>query len=225
MKFILNATALGCLLLGGSVAHAAAVSAPTATSASVPSQQGSPGQLVQQNSQRVVRTLVERRRVFQSDPAALRAFVRTEFNSIFDRLYAARLVLGRNTAAASDVDVAAFADALADNLMTRYGNSLLEVDPGLAVKIVSETPLRGGAIVKVVSRVDRRNGAPLSIDYMFHRSAAGRWQAFDVIVEGVSFVQTLRSQFGEALQTRSLAQLTADLRANKVELSAPKSRR
>lgn len=217
MHLIRNAAVLGCLLLAAFNATPAVGSSPTYT----PSQQASPGQLVQQNSERVLRTLVERRKDFQANPVALRSFVRTELTALFDRIYCARLVLGRNAPAASTADIAGFADALADNLMTRYGNSLLEVDPALAVKIVSETPLRGGTIIKVASRVDRRNGAPVSIDYMFHKNAAMHWQAFDVIVEGVSFVQTLRGQFGEALQTRSLAQLTGDLRDNKVDLAPP----
>ena len=190
-----------------------------AASANAASTSPSPGQLVQQNSQRVIRTLVERRAEFQAHPAALRSFVRGEFTTIFDRVYAARLVLGRNGGAASDADVLAFADALAESLMSRYGNSLLEVDPGLSVKIVSETPLRGGTIVKVLTRVDRKTGAPLAVDYLFHQNA-GRWQAFDVIVEGVSFVQTFRTQFADDLRRESLAQLTADLRANKIRVDA-----
>lgn len=179
----------------------------------------SPGQMVQENSQRVIRTLIQRRTEFQSHPAALRSFVRSEFTTIFDRVYAARLVLGRNGNTASDADVRAFADALADNLMSRYGNSLLELDPGLSVKIVGETPLRGGSIVKVLSRVDRKVGTPVAVDYLFHQNA-GQWQAFDVIVEGVSFVQTFRTQFADDLRRESLAQLTADLRANEIRVDA-----
>lgn len=179
----------------------------------------SPGQLVQENSQRVIRTLSERRSEFQANPAALHSFVRSEFTSDFDRVYAARLVLGRNGHSASDADVRAFADALAENLMLRYGNSLLEVDPGLSVKIVSETPLRGGSIVKVLSRVDRKSGAPVSVDYLFHQNA-GHWQIFDVIVEGVSFVQTFRTQFDDELRSKTLAQITNDLRANKIQADA-----
>ena len=67
---------------------------------------------------------------------------------MFDRDYAARLVLGRHGRGASDADVKLFADALADSLMSRYGSSLLDFDTRLKVRVKSETPLRGGAIVQ-----------------------------------------------------------------------------
>jgi phospholipid transport system substrate-binding protein len=178
-----------------------------------------PGQMVLENSQRVIRTLSERRAEFQANPDALHGFIRSEFTSMFDRVYAARLVLGRNSRGVSDAEVRAFADALAENLMQRYGNSLLEVDPGLNVKVVSEVALRGGTIVKVMSLIDRRSGAPVPVDYLMHRNG-GQWQVFDVLVEGVSFVQTFRTQFDDELRTKTVAQLTADLRAGRIRVDA-----
>lgn len=194
--------------------------ASAATTAAAPT----PGQVVQESSQRVIDALSERRSEFRADPAALHTYIRSEFTTIFDRTYAARLVLGRNSRGASDSDVRAFADALAENLMSRYGNSLLEVDPGLHVKVVSETSFRGGSIVKVLSLIDRKSGAPVAVDYLFHQNA-GRWQVFDVLVEGVSFVQTFRTQFDDELRSRSLAQITADLRANKIQADASTDKR
>lgn len=176
-----------------------------------------PGQLVLDNSQRVIRTLSQRRAEFQANPEALHSFIRSEFTTMFDRVNSARMVLGRNARGATDADVRAFADALAENLMKRYGNSLLQVDPGLNVKLVSETPLRNGSIVKVMSRIDRRTGAPVPVDYLMHQNA-GQWQVFDVIVEGVSFVQTFRTQFDDELRSKTLAQLTDDLRAGKIQI-------
>ena len=206
---------LGAFAVLGLALGVAAPQASAAASTAVMS----PSQLVQDSSQRVIRTLAERRSEFQTNPTALHSFIRSEFNTDFDRVYAARLVLGRNGRTASDSDMREFADALAENLMLRYGNSLLEVDPGLTVKIVSATPYRDGSIVKVLSLIDRKTGTPVSIDYLFHQND-GRWQVFDVIVEGVSFVQTFRTQFDDELRSKSLAQITADLRANKIQADA-----
>ncbi len=176
-----------------------------------------PGRIVATSSQAVVHELSERRAEFQSDPAALHRFVRGEFAQTFDREYAARLVLGGSDIAASDSDVRTFADALADYLLDRYGSALLKIDPGLLVNVVSQTSLRDGTIVKVTSLVDRRHGAPISVDYLFHQRA-GHWLAFDVVVEGVSFVQTFRAVFAEALRSKSLRDVTADLRSGRIQL-------
>jgi len=180
----------------------------------------SPGQLVQVNSEHLMQVLAERRTEFQSDPEALHRFVRGEFSQSFDRVYAARLVLGDSNHTTSDADVQAFADALVDDLMARYGSSLLKIHPGVIVKVVSEMPLREGNIIKVITLVDRANGAQLSVDYLFHQHA-GQWQAFDVIVEGISFVQTFRVVFADVLRSKPLPEVTLDLRAGKILVAAP----
>jgi phospholipid transport system substrate-binding protein len=174
-----------------------------------------PGQLVQVNSEHMLHALEQRRTEFQSHPEALHRFIRAEFSQSFDRVYAARLVLGDSNRTASDADVQAFADALVDHLMARYGSSLLKIHPGLRVKVVSEVPLREGSIVKVVTLVDRSNGAQISVDYLFHQHA-GQWQVFDVIVEGISFVQTFRIVFADVLLSKPLPAVTEDLRAGKI---------
>src|SRR5690606_26436982 len=77
----------------------------------------SPSKLVLDNSERILSTLESRREEFRGNPAALRQFVSSEFDNMFDRDYAARQVLGRHGRGASDADIKAFGDALADNLM------------------------------------------------------------------------------------------------------------
>lgn len=181
--------------------------------------QGSPSQLVLNNSQRVLSVLEKRRADFTSNRAALRQFVSSEFNQMFDRDYAARQVLGRHGRGASDADVKLFADALADNLMQRYGSSLLDFNTQLRVRVKSETPLPRGLGVKVSSELLRSGGEPIPVDYLMRRTGA-QWKVFDVMVEGVSFVQTFRSQFDAELQRKSIAQVAADLRSGQLKADA-----
>ena len=198
------------------LAHAQAKPATAATAATT---QGTPSQLVLANSTRIVNTLEKRRGEFKANPAALDKFISTEFNTMFDRTYAARLVLGRFGRGASDADVKLFADALADSLMSRYGSALINFDTGLKVRVKSETPLRNGAIVKVSSEFERNGGQVTPVDYLMHKTGAN-WQVFDVMVEGVSFVQTFRSQFDAPLSNKSIKQVAADLRAGRVQADA-----
>ena len=76
--------------------------------------------------------------------------------------------------------------------------------------------LRDGKIVRVSSEILRRSGPPVPVDYLFRETPDG-WLAFDVIVEGVSYVQTYRSQFDELLRTESVDSLTAKLAAGKIQ--------
>ncbi|MCK7592318.1 MlaC/ttg2D family ABC transporter substrate-binding protein [Pseudomarimonas salicorniae] len=180
---------------------------------------GEPGRLVEARSRAVLKELTARRNEFKGNPSSLHSFVRGELSAIFDREYSARLVLGRHSRGMPQEKITAFADALTENLLKRYGDALLDVDPGVEVDVKSETPLRGGKIVRVSSEILRRSGPPVPVDYLFRETAQG-WLAFDVIVEGVSYVQTYRSQFDELLRNESIDALTAKLASGAIAAGA-----
>jgi phospholipid transport system substrate-binding protein len=182
-------------------------------------QQATPSKLVLENSERILSTLEQRRAEFQKDRGALEKFVASEFNATFDRDYAARQVLGRHARGASAEDVKLFADALADNLMRRYGSSLLDFNSRLRVRIKSETALPRGLGVKVSSELLRQGGEPIPVDYLMRKSG-NTWKVFDVMVEGVSFVQTFRRQFDNELTQKSIRQVAAELASGKVTADA-----
>lgn len=182
-------------------------------------QAGSPSQLVLANSERVLKTIETRRAEFSRDRAALQRFITGEFDTMFDRDYAARQVLGRHGRGASDADVKAFGDALAENLMRRYGSSLLDFNTQLRVRIKSEAPLPRGLGVRVSSELLRSGGEPVPVDYLM-RQSGGTWKVFDVMVEGVSFVRTFREQFDPELQRKSIQQVARELRAGQIQADA-----
>ena len=181
--------------------------------------QGSPSKLVLDNSTRILSTLEQRRAEFTANRGKLEQFVSGEFNSMFDRDYAARQVLGRHARGAADADVKLFADALADSLMRRYGSSLLDFNTKLRVRIKSETTLPRGLGVKVASEMLRSGGEPIPVDYLMRKSG-GSWKVFDVMVEGVSFVQTFRQQFDTELTRKSIRQVAAELRSGQLQADA-----
>lgn len=191
-------------------APAQAAAQPAANSAS---------RLVLDNSTRILSTLESRRAEFTRDRAALNRFINSEFNQMFDRDYAARLVLGRHARGASDTDVKLFADALAENLLSRYGSSLLGFNTQLRVRIKSETALPGNRGVRVSSEMLRQGGEPIPVDYLMRR-VGGQWQVFDVMVEGVSFVQTFRNQFDNPLTQRGIRAVAAELKSGKIQANA-----
>jgi phospholipid transport system substrate-binding protein len=204
------------ITLAIATAASVTVAPPAMAVATVLAQPNSPAQLVLDNSQRVLATLEKRRPEFTKNRVALRQFVSSEFSKMFDRDYAARQVLGRHARGADDADVKDFADALADNLMQRYGDSLLGFNTQLRVRVKSETPLPRGLGVKVASEMLRSGGEPIPVDYLM-RQSGGTWKVFDVMVEGVSFVQTFRQQFDAELTHKSIKQVAADLRTGQLQ--------
>jgi phospholipid transport system substrate-binding protein len=186
-----------------------------ASTAAAPAQ-GSASALVLRSSTRVLSTLEQRRAEFKSNPAALKAFIKDEFNTSFDGNYAARLVLGLHGRGASEAEIADFANALADNLTARYGQSLLDFNQRLRVRIKSETPLPGNRGVRVSTEMLRESGDPVPVDYLL-RNVNGQWKVFDVMIEGVSYVQTFKNQFDAPLRQKSIRQVAADLRAGRLQ--------
>ena len=206
------------LILSLALALPLLATAPAAVQAQQAAPAATAGKQVVDNGTRILSTLQQRRAEFQKNPAALRTFVDSELRSIFDREYAARLVLGPHGRGASDADVKLFADAMTDNLMQRYGAALVGIDGKPRIRLKSETPLPGNRGVRVSTEVIREGGDPIPVDYLVRDN--GGWKIFDVMVEGVSYVQTFRSQFDAPLRQKSIAQVAADLRAGTIQPQA-----
>lgn len=189
---------------------AAAASAPT---------QGAATKTVIDSSTRILSTLDQRRAEFRSNPAALRQFINGELNQAFDRDYSARLVLGVHGRGASDADVKLFADALADNLMQRYGTALLNFEGKPTFRAKSESALPGNRGVKVSTDLLRAGNDPTPVDYLM-RNTGGQWKIFDVMIEGISYVQTFKTQFDGPLREKGIAKVAAELRTGNLQVGA-----
>ncbi|MEO6517987.1 MAG: ABC transporter substrate-binding protein [Pseudoxanthomonas sp.] len=215
MKKSLLSLVIASALLAGAPLLATAQTAKPAAAATT---QGSASKLVLDSSTRILTTLEARRAEFRKSPATLKQFITSEFDRMFDRDYAARLVLGVHGRGAAPADVKGFGDALAENLMSRYGTSLLDFNSKLRVRVKSESALPGNRGVKVSSEMLRDGGEPIPVDYLM-RNVDGQWKVFDVMVEGISYVQTFKNQFDAPLRQKSLPQVTAELRSGKMQAS------
>ena len=151
MKTKLIPVLLASALLAAAPSLSFAQAAPAAASAAA----GPASTVVLDASTRILSTLQQRRAEFRSNPTALRGFINGELTKTFDRDYAARLVLGVHGRGASDADVKLFADAMADNLMQRYGSALLDIQGKPSFRLKSESPLPGNRGVKVSTELVR----------------------------------------------------------------------
>jgi len=206
-------TALLCITLVLGSAPRMLLAQATLTASAEPA---SASQMIELNTRRILDSLNTRRDEFARDPAALRSFVAGELDTIFDRTYSARMVLGRHARGADDADIGLFADALSDGLLQRYGGLLLEVKTPLSTRIKSESALPRNVGVRVSSELLRQGEPPVALDYLL-RQSDGQWKVFDVIIEGISMVQTFRQQFDGQLQRASIREVAAELRAGQFQ--------
>jgi phospholipid transport system substrate-binding protein len=78
----------------------------------------------------------------------------------------------------------------------------------------------------VRTRIVTAQRAEVPVDYRMHRKD-GRWQIFDVSIEGISLINNYRSQFNSVIQSSSYAALVERLRSKDTEgaASPPSPRR
>lgn len=125
----------------------------------------------------------------------------------------ARSVLGReawNKASANDRRD--FTRVFTQLVIRTYANPLAEYTD----ETVKFLPLRGssdGRFIRVNSVIIRSSGQniPLSYSLVLKGNA---WKIYDLSVEGVSLLQSFRSQFGQILQNSTMQDLIAQMQKN-----------
>ena len=88
---------------------------------------------------------------------------------------------------------------------------------GSRIVYLNETVDSGYATVR--SRIVTRRPAEIAVDYRL-MLRDGRWRAHDVLVDGVSFVATFRSEFDRIIQQSSYGGLVDKLRKRAVQTTA-----
>lgn len=177
-----------------------------------------PEEIVRDTTDRVIEMIDENHAHYEENPEALREDIREILVPTIDIVYSARLVLGRHGRGLEEDRIEEFADALAEQLLERYATALLEYDLRDRFEILPQRGENSERMTRVRTRIhlDSANRAPL--DYVFRKND-GRWQVFDVIVEGISYVSTFRNQIGKEIQRDGFDQMLERLKTGEVELS------
>jgi phospholipid transport system substrate-binding protein len=121
----------------------------------------------------------------------------------FDMDYASLLVLGRHAREATPAQRVAFARAFYNALTHRYAEGLVAYTRG-SVKVLPAQGQLDQRRTIVRTQVLLTSGKNLSVDYAFRKTAAGDWKAYDVIIEGISYITNYRSQVDAEIQKEGI---------------------
>lgn len=152
-----------------------------------------PPVIVQRIADQLGETMEARREELLRDRDALNTVIDDVVLRNFDTDYAALLVLGRYAREATPEQRSRFTRAFYDSLVARYGEALLQYTRG-QVKVL---PFRGelnDRRTTVRTEVTVNDGTRIPVDYAFRKTKAGDWKAFDVVIEGISYVTNYRNQ-------------------------------
>ncbi len=208
---MLRRLAFATALAFAAVAAAPAFAQDAATTAAAPAAaEQTPAQIVQTIADQLATAIEGHRDELKRDKEKLIAVIDDVFLPHFDIDYASILVLGRHAREATPAQRDRFAKAFYNSITHRYAEGLLNYTRG-KVKVL---PFNGDLNDKrtvVRTQVVLDDGKLVSIDYAFRKSRSGDWKAYDVIIEGISYVTNYRNQVDAEIRKVGIEQLITNL--------------
>ena len=181
------------------ISHAALAQAPAAPAAADPN---GPTEVVQNAAQSMLTELDKDRDGYRKDPARVEQLVNKYLLPHFDTEFAARLVLGQYWRTATPEQRKRFVDAFYHSLLTNYGSAIVDFTPD-RLKIFPSKPEADATRATVRTEVKRSNGDRVSVNYYMRKSPEG-WKAWDVVIDGISYVNSYREDFGPQIANQGI---------------------
>ncbi|HEY1875168.1 MAG TPA: ABC transporter substrate-binding protein [Steroidobacteraceae bacterium] len=170
-----------------------------------------PSEVVQTAAEGMLHALDKDRAAYRRDPAKVGDLVNAYLLPHWDTEYSARLVLGRYWRTATPEQRQHFIDAFYHSLLANYGAALSEFTAD-RLKIYPTTADPAKPIATVRTEVKRDNGDRVSVNYYMHKTAQG-WKAWDVVIDGISYVNSYRTDFGEQIEQQGIDSVIKRLEA------------
>jgi phospholipid transport system substrate-binding protein len=162
----------------------------------------SPEEVVRDTTRHLLTAIRSEHEVIARNPGRLYELVEKILLPVIDSKRVARWILGRHGRYATAEQLNRFTRELQTLLIYTYSGPLLE----FTEIEITYLPLEGKPDARdttVRTRVLYEGKDPLSVHYHLHFKD-GRWQIYDVTVEGISAIVTLRSTFADEIRKLGL---------------------
>ena len=204
---MLRPLALALALTFGASLAAPALAQDTAAAATA---QQTPEQVVKTIAHDLDTTIAGHRDELKNNREKLIAVIDDVFLPHFDIDYASILVLGQHAREATPAERERFAKAFYNSITNRYAEGLLNYTKGAVVVLPFNGDLNDKRTV-VRTQVVLEDGKKVSVDYAFRKSRNGDWKAYDVIIEGISYVTNYRNQVDAEIRKVGIDKLITNL--------------
>jgi phospholipid transport system substrate-binding protein len=170
-----------------------------------------PGQLIQTAASTMLKDLDAHRADYRANPGKVHALVDQVLLPHFDTEYSARLVLGHHWTAASDDQRQRFIKAFYKSLLDNYGDALVDFTAD-KLKVFPYTGDPNATNATVRTQVRKSDGSQVAVNYSLRRTDQG-WKAWDVVIEGISYVKSFRDDFSAEIDQKGLDEVIGRLEA------------
>ncbi len=176
--------------------------------------ESSPVPMLEETAQQIIANLKANQSRLKHDPSIINQAIRTYLLPHIDVQGMSRSVLGRQAwMKATAAEKQAFSQEFTQLVIRTYASPLAEYSG----ETVAFTPVRGSVdahFIRVNSVISRPNGQHIPLSYNLV-SKSGQWKIYDLSVEGVSLLQSFRTQFSDILQHGSMRDLINQMQMNK----------
>ena len=205
-------------LLGAGAAFAADAAKPAPTSVD----NSGPSELIESSANILLSGIDARRAEFRKDPTGLYKLVEETLLPNFDTPYAAQLVLGKHWRNATPEQRKRFVEAFYNSLLYTYGDAMVEFT-GDRLKVFPTKVEPDAERATVRTEIKRSNGTKVSVNYNL-RKVNGQWKAWDVVIDGISYVKSYREDYGAEVDQKGLEAVIARLEAKAESAKAAKAK-
>lgn len=198
--FVLTGLWLACTFAAAEPQSPPATQAQPAPAGATPGE--GPYEIVQSAAQGMLGDLDKDRDAYRRDPQKVGQLVDKYLLPHFDTQYSATLVLGKNWRTATPEQRKRFVDAFYHSLLNNYGGALADFTAN-RLKIFPSKVDPNAKSATVRTEVKRENGDRVSVNYYMRKTPQG-WKAWDVVIDGISYVNSYRTDFGEQIEAQGL---------------------
>jgi phospholipid transport system substrate-binding protein len=216
--FIAGLLAAGTALAADAARTATTNGKPAPTSVDT----SGPSQLIESSANMLLSGIDARREEFRRDPTGLYKLVGETLLPHFDTPYAAQLVLGTHWRNASAEQRKRFIEAFYNSLLYTYGDAMVDFTAD-RLKVFPTRADPAAAKATVRTEIKRSNGQKVAVNYSL-RKVNGAWKAWDVVIDGISYVKSYREDYGAEVQQKGLDAVIARLEAKANAAKAGKAK-
>ena len=199
------------MMLACSWVHA---QAPTTAAAPATATADGPSDVIQTAAQGMLSELDKDRAAYKADPAKVNALVNKYLLPHFDSEFSAQLVLGQYWRTATPEQRKRFIDAFYKSLLNNYGSALSDFTAD-RLKIYPTTVEANAPRATVRTEVKRSSGDRVTVNYYMRKTAEG-WKAWDVVIDGISYVNSYREDFKPQIESQGLDAVIKRLDAGEI---------
>lgn len=173
---------------------------------------GTPEGTVKMVSDVLIERLIAEHSAIKANPARTEEIVKSLALPYFDTNALARRVLSRHWKAASPVQQQRFSDEFAAYMVRFYAKAFASYN-GEMVDLNSNVETDNKGIATVKTTIVRRSGTDTPVNYKMQQQKDGAWKIVDVVVEGISLVQSKRDEYSGVITAQGLDKLIDQLAA------------